>query len=636
MFCWSGQILRIDLSKGHYAKEPVEAYTEQFVAGRGINVKLVFDEAHARISPFGPENKLVIGPGMLAGTPAPAASRTQITTVLPNGLLNSSGIGGFLGGEIKHAGYDNIVIQGTSAEPVYMYVDETRVEFRDARHIWGKNIRETQQIIKEELHDQDVQIMCIGPAGENLVSFSCIMTGLTSAAGHGGYGAVMGSKNLKAVAFRGRKAVTIAKLDEFLNECLDIRKILQESPAFQAMITSGGRTNAVDAIRAGMTAMGNFEDSHFDKGIVEDLEKRGKIFWDRCRTGSTGCLGCPVHHFHVFDVPDLGTGAPKCAAWASFATPLWNTDYDLMYQAGDLCNRYGLDFVSTANIIGFLMELYHKGIIAEHDTDTIPMKRGDRDAILTTINKIATQEGFGALFKNGLSAAAQTIGKGAEECAMHIKNREMPISEMRPFKGMALAFAVCRDPLDALPVPELAWFQSKEFAEKMAFDLCKEKESANPDSYKKKGSLVAAMESMVIVVEILGLCKWFLLNLTPSLEIPSRLLSLATGQDFSEDTLLSAAERARTLERAVNVIQGARRKDDTLPRRLLQEPVSGGPFKGAALDKEKLDKMVDDYYTIAGWDEYGAPKQETFAELNLLPEAEIFSRRIKREGKADA
>lgn len=633
MFGRSGHILRVDLSERKYSREPVESYTHNFIGGRGINVKVVFDEVDSKISPFDQKNRLVIGPGILAGTPAPTASRSQITTILPNGLLASSGIGGFLGAEIRHSGYDNIIIQGKEERPGYIFINDTGVEFKDASHLWGKDTQETQQLLKKELNDPDVQIMCIGPAGESLVSFSCIMTGMTNAAGHGGYGAIMGSKNLKAIVFRGRQGINIAKLEEFLDACLETRNMFQKSPAFQAMISTGGRTSAVDELQHGMTAFGNFEESNIDdKKMIEALDKNGKAFWSKYRSGRTGCIGCPVHHFHVFDFPGLGVGAPKCAAWGVFAAPLWNTDYELMYQAGFLCNQYGLDFVSTGNIIGFLMELYHKGIISERDTDNIPMRRGNKEAILSTIHKIARQEGFGNLFRNGLLNAARNIGKGAEDCAMHIKGREMPISgEPRSFKGMALSFAVCRDPLDAIPIPEFIWPESKEYAQKLALDLCQEKKAADPGSYEKKAPLVAIMENRIIATEMVGFCKWFILNLTPFLEIPTRLLSLATGEDINEKALLTAAERVRTLERAVNVIQGISRKDDRLPERLLQTPVPRGPFKGASLDKEKFDMMIDDYYVVSGWDQNGIPREETFNDLGLITEWQVFKTRMGRE-----
>jgi aldehyde:ferredoxin oxidoreductase len=196
MFGSSGHILRVDLSERKYSREPVDPYTNHFVGGRGINVKVIFDELDSKISPFYPRNKLLIGPGVLTGTMAPSASRTQLTTILPNGFLASSGIGGFIGAEIRYAGYDNIIIQGKSNNPIYIFINDNGVEFKVASHIWGKDTQETQRLIKKELNDADLQIMCIDVAGENLVSFSCIMTGLSSAAGHGGFGAIMGSKNL--------------------------------------------------------------------------------------------------------------------------------------------------------------------------------------------------------------------------------------------------------------------------------------------------------------------------------------------------------------------------------------------------------------------------------------------------------
>ena len=222
-FGWTGQILRVDLSKRESSIEDTEPYTHSFIGGRGINVKIIYDEVDHKVSPFDPANRLCFGPGPLGGTLAPACSRMKVTTMSPNGLITNSGIGGFVGAEIRHAGYDNIIIQGKSDKPVYLYINDDSVEIRDAGHIWGKDTWEAQQIIKKELGNS-VQTMCIGPAGEKLVSFGSIITGRQSSAGRGGTGTIMGSKNLKAIAVRGTKEIKIAKPEEFIAACEETHK----------------------------------------------------------------------------------------------------------------------------------------------------------------------------------------------------------------------------------------------------------------------------------------------------------------------------------------------------------------------------------------------------------------------------
>jgi len=631
MFGWSGKILRIDLTEHKASIEPTQLYSERFIGGRGINLKVIFDEVDPHTKPFDPENRLLFGPGVLGGTCAPTASRMQVTAVGPSGFVTSSGIGGRIGNEIKYAGFDNIIVQGKSDTPVYINIRDDIIEFKDAVHLWGKDPRKTQEIIKDEIGDPETQIMCIGPAGEKLVSFSCILTGMYSAAGHGGYGAIMGSKNLKAIAVRGKKGVKIAKMAEFLNACYVMRNDIMENPVCKAVIDSGGRTTAPEAVRAGLAPMGNLENTLWDESIAKELDAKGNEFWKRYRVSSIGCAGCPMHHYYVFDVPGIGLGAPKCAAWAEFAWPLKNTDYNFMFKVGMLCNEYGIDFTSTARSISFLSELYHRGIITENDTDGIAMRSGDKDAIIAMIHKIGTQEGCGRIFQNGVVGAAEQIGRGAEEFALNIKGVEMFSSELRPFKAMALAYAVLQINVDGMVIMEPGMGKPKEEAEKLALQLCGAREAADLATYKKKGMLVSALEERVGVVELLGVCKWYMLYLTPFLELPVKLYSLATGIDAAEEDLFIAARRMRTLAKAINISRGLTRKDDALPDRLFGNPVSGGIFKGATLDKCEFQKMIDDYYTACGWEKDGIPQESTFHALGLSAEWKTFKRRMSRE-----
>lgn len=638
IFGWSGQILRIDLSKKEFSKGNVTPYTRLFIGGRGFSVKIVYDEVDPQITPFDPMNKILLGPGVLAGTPAPSSSRMKLTTMSPNGLLTSSGIGAFVGAEIKHAGYDNIIIQGKSDSPVYLFINNNDVEFRDASHIWGKSPKETEtveNIIKKEIGDPDVQVMWIGLAGENLVHFACVRTGWFSAAGRGGLGAIMGSKNLKAIAVRGRRGIKVANLEGFLRVCLETRNALIENEDMKGKTEKGDRYHTASHVRNNQN-FGNWED--VDSEEIESAldpngcEHRGEEFWSHYSVGKVGCFGCPVYHFEACDVPGIGVGAPKCFAWLAFSGGIWNNDYKLMFHAASLCNQYGLDFISTGNIIGFLMELYHKGIITAKDTDGIPFERGGKNAILFAIHKIAEQEGFGKLFRKGVLDAARKIGKGAEECAMQVKELEMHPDEDRAFHGYALGKAVVgKDDIEALSA-EQGWFGNKEKMEQWAIDLVGAKEAAYPPSYEKS-RIVWDCENRSIVGDMLGVCRriipWYF---SPSLEIPARLFSSATGIDISENELLIAAQRVRTLERAFNVLRGIRRKDDSLPKRIFETEVPYGPFRGERLEKEKFEKMVDEFYALCGWDEDGIPKKETFEKFALLPEWQAFEKKMRRKG----
>ena len=618
-FGWSGQILRVDLSNKKSSTVAVTPYTS-FVGGRGINTKIVFDEVDSKISPFDPANRLLFGPGVLTGTPAPTASRMAVTTLCPNGVISSSGIGGFTGAEIRLAGYDNIIVQGKSDKPVYLYIHDDAVEYRDASQVWGKDTLETQHLIRRELGDPDVQVLCIGPAGENMVSFACIRTGIFSAAGRGGMGAVMGSKNLKAIAVRGKRGVEIARLEEFLEASYETRKMLLKYLAFQRPLGRMVIDINKSATEKGVLAFGNWEDVDWDEINAKNFVHDGDEFYNQHYIGRVGCSGCPISRYQSCNDPETGPGVAKCYSPAMFTFRVWNRDWKVMVSAGHLCNNYGLDSISTASIIAFLMELYRRGIITEKDTDGIPMRRGDKEAIISTIHKIGRQEGFGKLFRDGVLAAARTIGKGAEECAMHVKGLEMGLYDLRGRKGTALASAVATKREGEGAPPEYAW------------NIGKGKEdAAYPPSYDNKALMVWEQANVYKVIDMLGICKnYFSWAIDRSLELPARLFSLATGVDTSEEELLTAAQRVAVLERAFDVMRGIRRKDDTLPDRMFETAVPGGPFKGEKLEREKFDKMLDEYYELSGWDEDGVPKEETFQKYGLSSEWQIFSKKIKR------
>ena len=636
-FGWSGQILRVDLSNRKSSTEPTEPYTQPFIGGRGISVKIMYDEVGPKISPFDPGNRLLFGAGVLGGTPAPSSSRMKVTSMSTFGLLTSAGIGGFIGAEIRHAGYDNIIIEGKSDKPVYLYIHNDSVEFKDATHLRGKNTWETRQIIKEEVGDS-AQIMCIGPGGENLVSFGCILTGRGSAAGRGGFGAIMGSKNLKAIAVRGTRGIKIAKLEEFMIACEQVNKMVRGDPSTGTRWpwpVRGGYTyvHGFDYVRnIGTFTLGNWEeDTNWDEEIGrfsggKELANQYGISWAQC-------FGCSVGHTCICDVPGIGIGHFDCKGAVVFYGPAWNNDRKVAFHANYLCNSYGLDVISVGNIISFLMELYHRGIITEKDTDGIAMRRGDKNAIISTIHKIGKQEGFGKLFRNGVLQAARTISQGAEDCAMQVKGLEIYQCEILATRSRALAAAVSPGGAETLETSfiEYFWPTDKERQEKWAEELYGSKEAAFPTSYEKKAASVWDQGNRGCVADMLGVCKsFFPWKLTPSFEAPAKLFSLATGRDTTEDELLSAAQRTRTLERAFNVIKGGRRKDDTLPKRLFEITVPGGMFKGEKLERQKFDKMVDEYYQLRGWDEDGIPTEETFKKFELSSEWEVFKKRLEK------
>lgn len=624
-FGWAGQILRVDLTRKEALKHPVDPYTS-FIGGRGINVKIMFDEVGPEVAPFDPENRIILGPGALTGTPAPTASRMKITTMGPNGLIGSSGLGESIGAEIRHAGYDNVIIQGKADKPVYLYINDDTIEFRDASKVWGKDTRETQTLIREDIGDPDVHTLCIGPAGENLVAFSCVRTGMFTTAGRGGMGAIMGSKNLKAVAVRGGRGVALANTEEFLKTAYELRKNLSEFPDFQAPIEKlERRVREINtrATKEGVPAFGNWEECDWDEIDAANFVGGVHEYYREHQIGRIGCFACPISRYRVCNDPDTGIGMALCNTIPMFTFRVWNRDFQVMEAAAHLCNNYGLDTISTANIIAFLMELYHRGIITEKDTDGVPMKRGDKEAILTTIHKIGRQEGYGKIFRNGLLAGAKQIGRGTEEYAMQVKGLEIGVRELRGRKGTALATAVAtRLSEGEYPLQEQNFGVAKEHPE-----------AVDPRSYEGKGEAMIVSIRKYIALDMIGMCRNIFLRAFEAagegLKYPAKLLSLATGLPITLDDLFVAADKTHLLERAFDVTRGVRRKDDTLPRRMFESAVPGGPYKGQTLDKGLFDRMLGEYYELCGWDEDGVPREETFKKYGLEAEWAVFSQRLK-------
>ena len=625
-FGWTGKILRIDLSVGKSWTEETKPYTRLFIGGKGINVKIMYDEVGPQVGPFDPENRICFGPGVLAGTMAPSHSRMKITSVSPNGLLQNSGIGGYIPAEIRKAGYDNIVIQGKSDKPVYVYIDDEKVEIRDGSRLWGKDTQETQRMLKEELGDW-AKIACIGPAGENLVSFSCVVTGKGSAAGRGGFGAVMGSKNLKAIAVRGTGQIKIAKPAEFLAACTDAHLWFPEGSDFIKMQSSQGHGDKYTlgmTAQVGIVSLGNWEEKDTSWDRIGDFSS-AEEFYEQFAEHQYGCFGCPVHHFHIFDIPGRCRGTTKCTQWNTFVAPVWVNDRRVLVHANTLCQNYGLDSTGTCNAVSFLMELYYRGIISEKDTDGVPMRRGDEKAIFTAIEKIARQEGFGKLFRGGVREAAQRIGPQAEECAIVVNKQEVEPFELRAFKSWALVAAVTDGSVShGETMIDVTWALAKEQAEEQAQELFGSKEAAIPLSYEAKALSVWDQENRNTAADTLGTCRWLIpWGITHKLDVPAKLFSLATGRETTEDDLLVTAQRIFTLERAFRVRKGLRR--DTLPKRFFELAIPDGVYKREKLDQEKFDKMLDEYYQLRGWDENGVPTEETFSKFGLSSEWEFFT-----------
>jgi aldehyde:ferredoxin oxidoreductase len=620
-FGWAESILKLDLTHKKIVKEPTAKYANEFIGGRGINVKILYENVNPKISPFDPDNLLIFGVGPLVGASPLCACRTEVTTKSPQmvtSFLGETNFGGHFGSELKFAGFDHIVIKGRSDRPIYLWINDGQVEIKDASELWGKNTVETQTIIKEELGDENIQVACIGPAGENLVTFANILHGIGHAAGRLGAGAVMGSKKIKAIAVRGTNPIDIANPKKLIEECETLYNLIKSAPNYKELSTYGWSTELGGMFKAGFAIVGNWE-----LGYWEPMDKygRGEYLVDKYARKSVGCQGCPVHCMHVFEIPNVGYGMSKCLSYVSFTSNLWNYDLEFLFKLSLLGNEYGLDWNSLPVIIGWLMELYARGIINEKDTDGIALKRGDKDAILTIIQKIIKREGIGDILAQGITPAAKKIGRGSEKYAVQIKGIDPQPLEFRVVHAYALAAAVGRpDGIRANPVLETSvWGLGVKDSEKISKEIFGTEKAIIPWEYEGKAAMVRYYENSIAAVDSLSFCKHVIpCHFTISLKIPANLFQAITGKNMTEHTLLQVGEKIRALERAFEAREGVTRKDDVLPDRFFNEPVHGGVAEGRILDREKFEKMKDEYYALRGWDiKTGNPTRKRLEELGL-------------------
>jgi len=634
-YMYGGDILFINLTEGRISKEPTSSYSGLFLGGRGINIKLLYDGSTPGINPLDPSNLLIFGVGPLCGTSV-SASRTEVTAKSPEtGFLGSSNFGGQFGPELKFAGYDNIVISGKANKPVYILIHNEQVEIRDASYLWGKDTYETQSIIRAEV-DNEVKIACIGQAGENLVHFATIQHDMGHAAGRTGLGAVMGSKNLKAIVARGTKGVILANPEKYLSVAEELHKEMRNHPGLQIVQQEG---------------MARTEDEYrFLLWDPDWKEARSADFPSKYKPKRTGCSGCPVQCMDLYPVEAFGGGVLSCTLYTGPLLVVRNTDVDLMAEFGLLSQRYGIDVVSSTVIIAWLMELYEKGVITAKDTDGIPMDWGTRQAMIDMLRKIVHREGFGDVLADGILPAAERIGRGAQDYAYHVKG--LPLystytpKRTIPLKGTALGAAVSSrgDTMRVQVYHELVQmsrFLPMMYNEKTAAELevaMKEKlkkitgtdKAYLSEEYEGKPELIVFFEDSVIICDCLSACKLA----SPFMDYPfnekyhAALFSAGMGVETSVDTLFKFSKRVRNLERAYCVREGMTRDMDSLPKGFMDNPVDRGDFKGSVLETSKFEQMKDRYYTLRGWDiATGIPTRETLEQTGLRDIAQNLEKR---------
>jgi len=595
--------LFLDLTKKKIIKKPEQKkIIKLFLGGRGVNSYFFLKHLSPRIEPFHRENMLIFGAGLLTGMRAPSACRFTVTSRSPEtGILGDSNCGGFWGPALKNAGYSCILISGKFEKPCYVLIKGGGVEIKDASHLWGLDCIETQEEIKKELGERKVRTVCIGPAGEKLVRFSSIRTDLKDAAGRTGMGAVMGSKNLKAISVVDDLRVENPK--ELLELSRELAEKIRGTGAYRAL-HKYGTPFLIDVLNSlGTLGVKNFQLNRSDD---TDLLS-GDVLVSEHSSGRKACFNCTVACQNEYELDGKTCGGPEFATLASLGPRCGNFDMKTVLRANDLCNRYGMDTISTGAIIAWAMECYEMGLITEKETK-VKLRWGDGDAILKMINRISMREGFGDVLAEGGLLASRRIGKNSDKYLIHSKGLFTDPVDLRRNRGFALNAAVSSrggDHLRGRPTLE-----NLSLPEDMLGRMYGGKVSSKPESYVGKARMVVWSENFYAVTDSIGICRFVTIWNSPNLlnyEDFSKLINLATSIKVSPQELEIAGGRIINIERAINWQFGVRRKHDTLPDRFF-EPAPCPPAKGERNDRKKFDKMLDEYYRLRGWGREGKPK----------------------------
>jgi len=612
---YAGKVLRINLTDKTSRTIPLgREAAAMYLGGRGLNAATLYKEVKQGVDPLGPENKLMFATGPLVGTMFPTASRFNVSAKSPQtGILGDTNAGGHLASEIKFAGYDQVIMEGRSEELLYLFIDDDEVQFRDASAMKGKDVYETERMIKSDLGDPRVQTLIAGPAAENGVLFGGLFANLTRAAARTGMGTVMASKGVKALAVRGTGIIEVADPKGFEELVLEIEEEIRGHEQYWPRREMGTTRILLMANEAGFLPT-----RHYTSGTFEHAEEvSGERLAREFNVKSRGCFACtiPCSRFYVVKkgpFAGLYGEGPEYESQGSFTSRLGNRDLETALKANDLCNRLGLDILTTAEVIGWAMELYETGRLTREEADGLDLSWGNTDSILALIGKIARREGFGDILADGSVAAAEKLRRG-QELTMQVKGLDIIMADPRGLKGFGLGYAVSTrggDHLRSEPFIELN--DDPSIGERM-FGV---PEATMRLATRGKGKLVAYFEDWNAVIDSLEVCKNIVGNMMIlTFDRASQVIEATTGLKLAPDQIRQAGARIVNLERAFCVREGIRRRDDTLPRRFLEEPLKEGASAGTVFDQEP---MLDEYYAERGWDpETGVPPRETLRGLKL-------------------
>ncbi|HZK66668.1 MAG TPA: aldehyde ferredoxin oxidoreductase family protein [Chloroflexota bacterium] len=600
-----GQLLRVDLSKKAVTTEPLrEDWARDYMGGVGYSARLLYDELPAGIDPLGPVNKLVFMTGPLNGTMIPAASRSSVCSKSPlTGSFFHSIFGGFFGPELKFAGYDGLVVEGESDTPVYLWIDDGKVELRDASHLWGKSTLHAEEEIRQEIGDENIHVAVVGPSGEAGTPYAMILLDIR-AAGRGGLGAVMGSKKLKAVAVRGTGAVKVPNMLRIHNTAQKLNGIISTNPGVKGLSDYGTPRNVASMNAAGILPTRNWQTEVFDR--VEGIS--GETMKDKVVKGHRACFACSIN-CTKYSVVAKGPykskiNGPDYETIYGFGSICEVDDIEALCKADEICDEYGIDLIAASMAVAWAMECFDKGVFTLEDTGGIDLRFGNADAMIKMTEMIGKREGLGALLAKGTREAAKIVGKGSERWTIENKGVEWPGHTCRPFPIAAVGYATGPrggSHHDIRPTLEKSGMVDRHGIE-------------------GKAAMAAEINHWLIFTDSACLC-----HLGEPIWGPKRIsqnaieaVNAVTGWELDYNAAHQMAERQWNMIRLFAAREGFTRDDDRLPIRFMEEEVPSGPMKGSRIPRETLEKLKDDYYAYRGWDmKTGNPTPEKLVELGM-------------------
>jgi aldehyde:ferredoxin oxidoreductase len=638
-FGYMNKTLRINLTSRDISVEDYSDLYDDLLGGSGLAAKILYDELKDWHTPYDPMNKMIFSSGALIGTVAPGACKMSVSSLSPvTGGWGTGSSDSHVGVQLKQAGYDNIIVEGRSHFPCYLWITNDTVEIRDASHLWGKTTFETLDALREELGDPSLHVLSIGPAGENLSRNACILQDTNRAFGRCGSGAVMGSKNLKAIVCKGNKSVRIAEPKRFYEKALEVRRRIHNTKSAETL----GKYGTTCAFEHKQDICGlpykNFQECRIPDDVAENLNPMDII--DKYQVGRQGFPGCAIacgRQMHVTDGPYAGlkTNMNQWEVVGSIIGKMGVKEPTFMLMANHRCNELGIDVDVAGGAIAWAMECYQRGIITEEDTGGIAIEWGDEEVILELIEMMSYRRGFGNILAEGSWRAADIIGRGSDYYSMHVKKQdlyELTRSSMAWCLGTATSTRGgghttgtpnCEQ--SGLPIDDEMSMKVMGVTGDVAMNM---------GGYEGKAKMVFYHEILHRVCNSVGVCLFNTIHMDMNfvnIDDLVELLTAATGRDFSKERLEEITMRQLNIEKALNLrFTNFARKDDFPPQREMEEPISTGSRKGFKIDKEKYNQMLDEYYQMHRWNEETSyPTRDAYQKYGL----DYVARDMERIGK---